>query len=48
MAAYYTFEDLSGSKDPVNADNPYQGLIDACSNDMVISFPRPRREVSDR
>jgi len=35
MTAFYTFEDLSGSNDPVNPDNPYQDLIDACGNDAV-------------
>jgi hypothetical protein len=37
MAAFYTFEDLSGA--PTNStaksDNPYQDVIDACSNDAV-------------
>ncbi|KAF2764204.1 hypothetical protein EJ03DRAFT_282499 [Teratosphaeria nubilosa] len=36
MAAYYTFEDLSGSNnDPAHADNPYQGLIDASGNNAT-------------
>ncbi|KAH9828119.1 hypothetical protein Tdes44962_MAKER09466 [Teratosphaeria destructans] len=36
MAAYYTFEDLSGSNDdPAHANNPYQGLIDASGNDAT-------------
>lgn len=38
MAAFYTFEDLSGSNDPVNTDNPFQGLIDACGDDAVSSY----------
>ncbi|KAK4539673.1 hypothetical protein LTR36_010436 [Oleoguttula mirabilis] len=33
MAAYYTFEDLSGSTTPSSSDNPYQGLIEACQHD---------------
>jgi hypothetical protein len=41
MAAFYTFEDLSGSKDPVNKDNPYQGLLDACQNDPVSPLISP-------
>ncbi|WPH00150.1 Hypothetical protein R9X50_00297300 [Acrodontium crateriforme] len=32
MAAFYTFEDLSGYKDPTTA-NPYDSLIEACNND---------------
>lgn len=35
MAAYYTFEDLSGSTTPSNPDNPYEGLIEACNNNAV-------------
>ncbi|KAK5119246.1 hypothetical protein LTR85_007860 [Meristemomyces frigidus] len=33
MAAYYTFEDLSGTTTPTNSDNPYEGLIEACQED---------------
>ncbi|OTA39761.1 hypothetical protein BTJ68_00268 [Hortaea werneckii EXF-2000] len=35
MAAYYTFEDLSGSNTPSNSDNPYEGLLEACGNDAT-------------
>ena len=35
MAAYYTFEDLSGANTPVTGDNPYQDLIAACHDDPV-------------
>jgi hypothetical protein len=39
MAAYYTFEDLSGAaannNSTTKSDNPYQDVIDACSNDAV-------------
>ena len=35
MAAYYTFEDLSGQSTPNNSDNPYEGLLEACNNDPV-------------
>lgn len=35
MAAYYTFEDLSGLNTPSNSDNPYEGLLEACGNDAV-------------
>lgn len=40
MAAYYTFEDYSGTSTPNKTDNPYDGLIDDCNNDPVgpISF----------
>ncbi|KAK5168995.1 uncharacterized protein LTR77_006304 [Saxophila tyrrhenica] len=33
MAAYYTFEDYSGTSTPVTGDNPYQDLIAACNDD---------------
>ncbi|KAK3652120.1 hypothetical protein LTR56_005251 [Elasticomyces elasticus] len=33
MAAYYKFEDLSGESTPNDSDNPYDGLIEACSSD---------------
>lgn len=39
MAAYYTFEDLSGTSTPVTSDNPYQDLIAACHNDPVSNPP---------
>jgi hypothetical protein len=36
MAAFYTFEDLSGaSSNGVKSDNPYQDVIDACENNAV-------------
>jgi hypothetical protein len=35
MAAYYTFEDYSGTSTPNKSDNPYDGLIEACSSDPV-------------
>jgi hypothetical protein len=35
MAAYYTFEDYSGTSTPSKSDNPYDGLIEACSSDPV-------------
>lgn len=35
MAAYYTFEDYSGTSTPNKTDNPYDGLIDNCNNDPV-------------
>jgi hypothetical protein len=35
MAAYYTFEDLSGTLTSNNSDNPYDGLIENCKNDPV-------------
>jgi hypothetical protein len=38
MAAYYTFEDLSGTSTPVTGDNPYQDLIAACHDDPVLNF----------
>ncbi|KAF2722313.1 hypothetical protein K431DRAFT_293479 [Polychaeton citri CBS 116435] len=33
MAAYYTFEDYSGTSTPNKTDNPYQDLIEICEND---------------
>ena len=46
MAAYYTFEDYSGSTaDGVKTDNPYHDLIESCKTDSVslsahaFSFP---------
>lgn len=42
MAAYYTFEDLSGSTTPnvstSPSDNPYASLIESCHNDPVSTF----------
>jgi len=38
MAAYYTFEDLSGQSIPSHSDNPYDGLIVACNGDPVIDL----------
>lgn len=35
MAAYYTFEDLSGSSDHPKTDNPYHDLIESCNNDQA-------------
>lgn len=35
MAAYYTFEDYSGTSTPNKSDNPYDGLIEACESDPV-------------
>jgi len=35
MAAYYTFEDYSGTSTPNTSDNPYDGLIENCKNDPV-------------
>ncbi|KAK3669903.1 hypothetical protein LTR78_010214 [Recurvomyces mirabilis] len=36
MAAFYTFEDLSGGKNtPTTSENPYDGLIEACNNDCT-------------
>lgn len=35
MAAYYTFEDLSGSTDHPKTDNPYHDLIESCNNDQA-------------
>jgi len=35
MAAYYTFEDYSGSSAPQKGDNPYDGLLETCNNDPV-------------
>jgi len=35
MAAYYTFEDYSGTSTPNKSDNPYDGLIEACDSDPV-------------
>jgi hypothetical protein len=39
MAAYYTFEDYSGASTPNKSDNPYDGLIEACSSDPVRACP---------
>lgn len=36
MAAFYTFQDLSGANTPVTGDNPYQDLIAACHDDSVF------------
>ncbi|KAK6434962.1 hypothetical protein LTR95_008851 [Oleoguttula sp. CCFEE 5521] len=33
MAAYYTFEDFSGTAALSNSDNPYDGLIETCNDD---------------
>lgn len=41
MAAYYTFEDYSGTSTPNTSDNPYDGLIDNCNNDPVGIEPFP-------
>lgn len=41
MAAYYTFEDYSGASTPNKSDNPYDGLIEACSSDPVRACPLP-------
>lgn len=38
MAAYYTFEDYSGTSTPNKSDNPYDGLIENCNNDPVRSL----------
>lgn len=35
MAAFYTFEDYSGTSTPSTSENPYDGLIEACNNDPV-------------
>ena len=35
MAAYYTFEDYSGTSTPNKSDNPYDGLIQNCNDDPV-------------
>ncbi|KAK3724526.1 hypothetical protein LTR37_001150 [Vermiconidia calcicola] len=35
MAAFYTFEDLSGTSTPVTGDNPYKDLIAACHDDPI-------------
>lgn len=40
MAAYYTFEDLSGSTKPGTSDNPYEALISDCQNDPVRAVNR--------
>jgi hypothetical protein len=39
MAAYYTFEDYSGTSTPNKSDNPYDGLIENCNNDPVLIAP---------
>jgi hypothetical protein len=41
MAAYYTFEDYSGTSTPNKSDNPYDGLIENCKNDPVPMPPSP-------
>ncbi|EMC95653.1 hypothetical protein BAUCODRAFT_498260 [Baudoinia panamericana UAMH 10762] len=33
MAAFYTFEDLSGGQTSSSSDNPYDGLLEACGHD---------------
>ncbi|KAK6438709.1 hypothetical protein LTR95_005084 [Oleoguttula sp. CCFEE 5521] len=33
MAAYYTFEDFSGTTASSHSDNPYDGLIETCADD---------------
>ncbi|KAK3074509.1 hypothetical protein LTR53_002991 [Teratosphaeriaceae sp. CCFEE 6253] len=35
MAAYYTFEDLSGHSITSASENPYDGLLEACHDDPV-------------
>lgn len=42
MAAYYTFEDYSGTSTPNTSDNPYDGLIEASGNDPVRNHSLPR------
>lgn len=47
MAAYYTFEDYSGSTaDGVKTDNPYHDLIESCKNDSVRPFINACRSSS--
>lgn len=49
MAAYYTFEDLSGSTSTgTKTDNPYHDLIESCHNDPVIPPPHlPTSKTKD-
>lgn len=37
MAAYYTFEDYSGTSKPQKGENPYDGHIESCNDDPVNS-----------
>lgn len=47
MAAYYTFEDLSGSTtNGVKTDNPYHDLIESCDNEPVSTTHSPRRDIA--
>lgn len=47
MAAYYTFEDLSGStSNGAKTDNPYHDLIESCDNDAVSVIYSSRHAIS--
>jgi len=46
MAAFYTFEDLSGSATPNHSPRPYEALIEACNNDPV-SMPEAGLRIYD-
>ena len=46
MAAYYTFEDLSGNAtkpSTTTSDNPYDGLIESCEDDAVSTIVNAER-----
>jgi len=38
MAAYYTFEDYSGTSTPQKGDNPYDALLASSPNDPVTTM----------